>query len=122
MATISFSNAIILTENDIPGASFLGRKPEELSNAEHKFWLKCPGDTEKGLKTKAVLVKRVNDYIKTGKDKEIVDSDPHKIYSRWKEKRSTSSDLSNDGEESVEFPSTGWGSLLVKCQCSRGWK
>ena len=93
MATSSSSNAIILTENDIPGASLLGRKPEELSNSELKFWLKCRGDTGKGLKTKAELVKRVYDYIKRGKDKEIVDPDPHEIYSRRKEKQTTSSDL-----------------------------
>ena len=47
------------------------------------------------------------------KDKKIVDP-PHKIYSRRKEKENTSADLSNDGEESVEFPSTGWGSSLEK--------
>ena len=114
MATSSSSNATILTENDIPGASLLGRKPEELSNSELKFWLKCRGDTGKGLKTKAELVKRVYDYIKTGKDKEIVDPDPHKVYSRRKEKQNTSTNLSNDGEESIEFPSTGWGSSLEK--------
>ena len=93
MATSSSSNAIILTENDIPGASLLGRKPEELSNSELKFWLKCRCDMGKGLKTKAELVKRVYDYIKMGKDKEIVDPDPHEIYSRRKEKQTTSSDL-----------------------------
>ena len=87
MASSSSSNAITLTENDIPGASLLGRKPEELSNSELKFWLKCRGDTGKGLKTKAELVKRVYDYFKTGKDKEIVDPDPHNIYSRRKEKQ-----------------------------------
>ena len=114
MASSSSSNAITLTENDIPGASLLGRKPEELSNSELKFWLKCRGDTGKGLKTKAELVKRVYDYFKTGKDKEIVDPDPHNIYSRRKEKQTTSTDLSDDGEESVEFPSAGWGFSLEK--------
>ena len=63
---------------------------------------------------KTELVKRVSDYIKTGKDKGIVNPDPHKIYSRRKEKQNTSTDLSHDGEESVEFPSTGWGSSLEK--------
>lgn len=114
MASSSSSNAITLTENDIPGASLFGRKPEELSNSELKFWLKCRGDTCKGLKTKAELVKRVCDYIKTGKDKKIVDPDPHNIYSRRKEKQTTSTDLSDDGEVSVEFPSAGWGSSLEK--------
>ena len=91
--------------------SLLGRKPEELSNSELKF---CRGDTGKGLKTKAELVIRVYDYIKTGKDKEIVDPEPHKIYSHRKEKQNTSTDHSNDSEESVEFSSTGWESSLEK--------
>lgn len=47
-----------LTEEDIPGAALLGRKPSELKNEELKFWLKCRGDPAKGLKTKAELVKR----------------------------------------------------------------
>ena len=63
----SSSNAIVLTESDVPGASLLGQKPEELSNSELKFWLKCRGDPGKGLKTKAELVKRVRDYIKQAK-------------------------------------------------------
>ena len=75
----SDSNAIPLMENDIPGASLLGRKPEELKNSELKFWLKCRGDTGKGLKTKAELVKRVYEYIRSGKDKQIIDPDPHTI-------------------------------------------
>ena len=68
-----------LSENDISGASLLGRKPEELKNSELKFWLKCRGDTGKGLKTKAELVKRVYEYIRSGKDKQIIDPDPHTI-------------------------------------------
>ena len=47
-----------LSEEDIPGASLLGRKPSELKNEELKFWLRCKGDPAKGLKTKAELVKR----------------------------------------------------------------
>ena len=79
------SNAILLTEDDIPGASLLGRKPEELKTAELHLWLKCRGDSCKGLKTKTELVKRVYEYIRTGKDKDVVDPDPDKIYSRRKE-------------------------------------
>ena len=63
------STLMILMENDIPGASLLGRKPEELKISELKFWLKCRGDPGKGLKTKAELVKRGYEYIRTGKDK-----------------------------------------------------
>ena len=47
-----------LTEDDIPGASLQGRSPATLKNEELRFWLKCRGDTLKGLKTKAQLVKR----------------------------------------------------------------
>ena len=52
------SPSVSLNENDIPGASLLGRKPEELKVEELKFWLKCRGDSGKGLKTKAELAKR----------------------------------------------------------------
>ena len=52
------SNAAVLTEDDIPGASLAGRNPSSLKNEELKFWLQCRGDSLKGLKTKAQLVKR----------------------------------------------------------------
>ena len=52
-----------LNEDDIPGASPEGRKPVELKNDELKFWLRCPGDPAKGLKTKAELVKRYGAFI-----------------------------------------------------------
>ena len=45
MASIpNISNPTFLTENDIPGASLLGRKPEELTISELNFWHKCCGD------------------------------------------------------------------------------
>ena len=50
--------ARVLTEDDIPGASLAGREPSSLKNEELRFWLKCRGDSLKGLKTKALLVKR----------------------------------------------------------------
>ena len=49
---------VILTEDDIPGASLAGRNPSSLKNEELKFWLRYRGDSLKGLKTKAQLVKR----------------------------------------------------------------
>ena len=49
---------VILTEDDIPGASLAGRNPSSLKNEELKFWLRCRGDSLKGLKTKAQLVKQ----------------------------------------------------------------
>lgn len=54
----SVDSNIILTENDIPGASLNGRNPSSLKNEELKFWLRCRGDSLKGLKTKACFVKR----------------------------------------------------------------
>ena len=51
--------ACILTEDDIPGASLAGREPATLKNEELRFWLKCKGDSLKGLKTKALLVIRL---------------------------------------------------------------
>lgn len=49
---------IVLTEEDIPGASLSGRQPCFLKNEELRFWLQCRGDSLKGLKTKAQLIKR----------------------------------------------------------------
>ena len=47
-----------LTEDDIPGSSLSGREPSTLKNSELRFWLRCRGDSCKGLSTKAQLVKR----------------------------------------------------------------
>ena len=54
LSTSNISNPTFLTENDIPGASLLGRKPEELKISEIEFLLKCCGDAGK----------RVHDYIR----------------------------------------------------------
>ena len=48
------NDSVILTEEDIPGASLAGRNPSSLKNEE----LPCLEDSLKGLKTKALLVKR----------------------------------------------------------------
>ena len=57
MANISYGPHL-LTEDDIPGSSLSGRNPASLKNPELRFWLKCRGDSCKGLTTKAQLVKR----------------------------------------------------------------
>ena len=49
---------IELTEEDIPGAALAGKIPSELKMDELRFWLKCRGDSCKGLKTKAQFVTR----------------------------------------------------------------
>ena len=53
-----FSAPVLLTENDIPGASLQGRKPAEMKKADLLFWLRCRGDSCKGMTVKAQLVKR----------------------------------------------------------------
>ncbi len=56
----SVASAAKLTENDVPGASLRGRKPEELKIPELKLWLNCRGAPTKGKK--ADLVERYS-YI-----------------------------------------------------------
>ena len=59
MASGSASDShVILSKDDIPGASLAGRNPASLKTKELKFWLRCRGDSLKGLKTKAQLIKR----------------------------------------------------------------
>ena len=53
-----FSAPVLLTENEIPGASLQGRKPAEMKKADLLFWLRCRGDSCKGMTVKAQLVKR----------------------------------------------------------------
>ena len=53
-----FTAPVLLTENDIPGASLHGRKPAEMKKADLLFWLRCRGDSCKGMTVKAQLVKR----------------------------------------------------------------
>lgn len=50
------NDTIILTEDDIPGASLAGRNPSSLKNEELRFWLRCRGDSLKGLKRKLSLL------------------------------------------------------------------
>ena len=52
------SGPSFLMEDNIPGSSLNGRDPNRLKNSELKFWLKCHGDSCKGLSTKAQLCKR----------------------------------------------------------------
>jgi len=66
---------------------------------------------------KAELVKLVYEYLRTGKDKNIVHPDPDKIYSRRKERVSNITDVGSEDDVSVRFPDGGWGTLLKRCQC-----
>ncbi|KAK2547039.1 hypothetical protein P5673_033198 [Acropora cervicornis] len=117
MASSSASDPpVILSEDDIPGASLAGRNPASLKNAELIFWLRCRGDSLKGLKTKAQLIKRVDEYLKTGRDKMVVDPDPDGIYSKRKARLSN---LSSDAtpSTSAKYPSDGWGKSLKRMPC-----
>ena len=49
---------VVLCEDDIRGASLAGRQPASLKNDELRHWMKCRGDSCKGLTTKAQLVAR----------------------------------------------------------------
>ena len=50
------NDLVILTKDDIPGASLAGINPSSLKNEECA--MRCIGDSLKGLKTKPLLVKR----------------------------------------------------------------
>ena len=52
------NDSVIVTEDDIPGASLAGQNPSSQKNEELRFWLRCRGDSLKGLNTKGLLVKR----------------------------------------------------------------
>ena len=61
----------------------------------------------------------VNEYIRSGRDKNIVDPSPHKEYSRRKEtenqrKEIESTNRNENAKERVEFPDydNAWSSLL----------
>ena len=60
-------------KDDIPGASLGIRKPHELKVPELKRCLACRGASQSG--NKAALIERVNDYIRSGSAKRLVDPD-----------------------------------------------
>ena len=43
------NDSVILTEDDIPGASLAGRNPSSLKNEELRFWLRCREDLQQKL-------------------------------------------------------------------------
>ena len=64
---------VVLVEEDVPGASLGGKRPDELKVPELKRWLAARGASRKG--NKSALIERVNDYIRSGAAKDIVDPD-----------------------------------------------
>lgn len=87
-----------------------------LKNDELRFWLKCRGDSLKGLKTKAQLVKRVEEYIKSGRDKNVIDPDDDKIYTKRKRLKTAHNNPSDKSNFSLTplYPKDGWGKSLQR--------
>lgn len=69
-----------------------------------------------------MLIFRVDEYLNSGKDKNIVDPDPNGLYTKRKEQRdgATSKDkatdlsTSSDQVDVVNYPESGWGTSLAK--------
>ena len=60
---------------------------------------------------------RVEDYIKSGRDKNIVDPDPNQLYTRRKLKKSLDAPdvpVDNRTQRNVSYPTSGWGTSLEK--------
>ena len=53
-----FTAPVLLSEKDFPGANLHGRKPAEMKKANLLFWLRCRGDSCKGMAIKAQLAKQ----------------------------------------------------------------
>ncbi|XP_028518313.1 uncharacterized protein LOC114576234, partial [Exaiptasia diaphana] len=98
-----------LCEDDVPGSSLERKEPNRLKNNELKFWLKCRGDSLKGLTTKAQLCKRVNEYLQAGFAHFIVDPDKDFIYTKRKQRRLLQKETQSDAvidTEVARVPST----------------
>ncbi|CAH3177911.1 unnamed protein product [Porites evermanni] len=81
----------------------------------------CRGDSLKGLKMKAQLVKRVQEYIKNGRDTMVVDPDPDEIYTKRKARVSNLPNGAAPVTSSVKYPSDGWGQVThANCSCKAG--
>ena len=66
---------------------------------------------------------RVEEYNKSGKDKNIIDPDPNGLYTKRKEQRnrassseadSSRSDWNNKDLPSIKYPTDGWSTSLEK--------
>ena len=75
--------SVLLTQDDIPGASLGNQDPKQLTVKQLKFWLSCRGARTSGKKDE--LVARVKNYnnIPELRDK-IVDPDPDKVFTKAK--------------------------------------
>ena len=57
---------------------------------------------------------RVEEYIETGRDQDVIDLDPNSLYTRRKERQSSNSVPQCESERRVKFPNDGWGISLEK--------
>ena len=71
------------------------------------------------LRNISSLYCRVQDYIENGRDKMLVDPDPHEIYTKRKARFSSAvtSDRVSPVTSSVKYPSDGWGKSLERMPC-----
>ena len=69
-----------------------------------------------------MYISRVEDYVNSGKDKNIVDPDPNGLYTKRKQQRdglsnkepTTDPATSSDQVDIVNYPESGWGTSLSK--------
>ena len=58
---------------------------------------------------------RVEEYIESGRDEDVIDPDPNNLYTRRKEQQSSSSvPFDSDQQRHVKFPESSWSTSLEK--------
>ena len=78
------SNVVILMGDDVHGAALGDQVPEQLKMDGLKRWLHCRGATVSG--NKAELVRKIHNYISSGKADKIIDPNNGINLQRKKEK------------------------------------
>ena len=69
------------------------------------------------IKIEIVVFLRVDQYIKAGKDKDLVDPDKNQIYTKRKQRHDLRNSLQNNPQStpvSVKFPTNGWSCSLQR--------
>lgn len=71
---------------------------------------------QRSIKYSARFYCRVDEYLKTGRDKMVIDPDPDGSYSKRKARLSN---LSSEATPSTtaKYPSNGWGKSLKRMPC-----
>ena len=63
------------------------------------------------------LYLRVQEYVRSGRDKNIVDPDPHQVYTRRKlrlEESRAQNNQQQKNDSSIKYPSSGWSTNLQR--------